>query len=437
MKRGALTKLRSFSGVDEYQLSNGLRILHRRDTSAPLCAVMVVYHVGSRNEALGHTGSTHILEHLLFKDTEHFKKAEGRDIFPYLETMGAELNATTGFDRTNYFELFPKEHFREVLTIEASRMRNSLFSAADLATEMTVVRNEYERSRNNPGDLLEEAVWAAAFAAHPYHHPIIGWKDDIEGSTAEKLREFYDRYYHPDNATLIVIGDISPTELAKEVPAAFGRIPQAPAPIPPMTVVELPQEGPRRVELHRPGETTLIMVGHKSPRATDQSMPVLMLFSQILAGGLSSRLERALVDTGLSVSVSPFLSMFFDPGLFTVTTQVAPKVAPEKVLAAIRSALTAIATKGVRAAELSRAKSQLLAHMAYERDGYLDEAYVLGEAVAAGDWTLAYRLGDAISAVTAKDIQVAAQELVREETETVGILVPKKSSKKKSSKKSV
>lgn len=431
MAASSLKKLRSFSGVDEYALANGLRVLHRRDTSAPICTIMVVYHVGSRNEALGHTGSTHILEHLLFKDSDEFNRTNGKPISLYLDRIGATSNATTWFDRTNYFELIPKEHFADVLSLEASRMRSSRFSAADLATEMTVVRNEYERSRNNPGDLLEEAVWASAFMAHPYHHPTIGWKDDIEGSTAERLRDFYDRFYHPDNATLIVIGDISPAELIKEVPKTFGRIPRALEPIPPMKVVELPQEGPRRVELRRPGETTLVTVAHKSPKATDPSMPALMLFSQILAGGLSSRLERALVDKGLAVSVSPFLSMFIDPGLFTVTANVAPKIAPERVLTLIREALADIALRGVTAAELSRAKAQLLAHMSYERDGYLDEAYVLSEAIAGGDWTLAYRLGDTISVVTAKAVQKAAQALVREETETVGILTPKKPSQKR------
>lgn len=431
MAAATLKKIRSLSGVDEYQLGNGLRVLHRQDRSAPLCAAMVVYHVGSRNEALGHTGSTHILEHLLFKDTEHFNKGNGKDFFRYLETMGAELNATTWFDRTNYFELFPKRHFAEVLSLEASRMRHSLFSAADLATEMTVVRNEYERSRNNPSDLLEEAVWATAFSSHPYHHPTIGWKEDIEGSTAERLREFYNRFYHPDNATLIVIGDIAPSELVREVPRAFGKVPRSAQPMPPMTIVEPPQEGPRRIELRRPGETTLVMVGHKSPRATDPSIPALMLFSQILAGGLSSRLERSLVDTGLAVSVSPFLPTFFDPGLFTVTAQASPSVAPEKILSVIRAALKSMAHEGVSAAELSRAKAQLLAHMAYDRDGYLSEAYVLGEAISSGDWTLAYRLEEELQKVTRTDVAAAARELVREETEVVGILVPKNASKKK------
>lgn len=426
MQKARLKEIRTLSGVTEYQLVNGMRVLHRADASAPLVATMVVYHVGSRNEALGHTGSTHILEHLLFKDTKHFNKKNGKDFFRYLETMGAELNATTWFDRTNYFELFPKKHFGEVMRLEASRMRHSLFSAADLATEMTVVRNEYERSRNNPSELLEEAVWAAAFAAHPYHHPTIGWKEDIESATAERLREFYDRFYHPNNATLIVIGDVSAHELTEEIATTFGAIPRSEQPMPEMTVVEPPQEGPRRVELRRPGETTLVVVGHKSPRAVDPSMPALMLFSQILAGGLSSRLERSLVDAGLAVSVSPSLATFFDPGLFTVSAQVAPNIAPEKVVSVIRAALNAIAVRGVSAVELSRAKSQLLAHMAYERDGYLSEAYVLGEAVACGDWTLAYLLNEKVRKVTRADIMAAARELVREETEIVGVLVPKK-----------
>lgn len=417
--------IRTHSGVSEYALQNGLRVLHRFDDSAPVVAVMVTYHVGSRNEAVGHTGSTHILEHLLFKDSENFNEKNGKAAANYLESLGANLNATTSFDRTNYYELLPKEHAEEALALEADRMRSSLFSAADLATEMTVVRNEYERGRNNPEELLEEAVWATAFMAHPYHHPTIGWKDDIEAATVERLREFYNRFYHPNNATLSVFGDIDEATMQRLVLKHFARLKATEDGIPRVHTKEGPQEGARRVEILGTGATVVVTLAHKVPEGLHPDFPALLVLNQILTGGLASRLQRALVDSGMAVYAAGQLHAFHDPSIWALTAQATPGTDPEAVLGIMRKEATKASAKAPSVDELRRAKEQLLAQLSYSRDGILSELFSINEAIAAGDWAFAYMLAEHIEAVTGADVLRVAKAQLVPECETVGVLRPK------------
>lgn len=426
------------SGVTEFHLGNGMRVLHRESNAAPVIAVCVIYHVGSRNEAVGHTGSTHILEHLLFKDSKNFNKKNGKPMFSYLEWLGALLNATTWYDRTNYYELLPREHVEVALEIEADRMRNSLFTDADLASEMTVVRNEYERGRNNPFELLDEQVWATAFVAHPYHHPTIGWKEDIEFSTAAKLREFYDRFYHPNNATLTLVGDLSLADAKRLAERYFGRIPASPTPIPGMHVAESEQQGARYFEIEKPGGVSIAELAYKIPPGTHADIPALLVLSQILAGGLSSRMQERLVDRGRAADISVFAHPMHDAGLMAFTAHVADGLKPEVVLAAVRAecekiaALPGLDTKGEPATkdEVVRAIESLRAQYAFARDGFLREVQVLTEAIAAGDWHLAYDLPGKIAHVTPKDVARVAKMYLKKEYETAGILLGTKPPKK-------
>ena len=216
-------------GVEELVLEgNGLRVLLLPDPSVPVVAVCVVYHVGSRNEAVGHTGSTHLLEHLMFKGSQRFNPADGRPIARVLERVGAHFNATTWFDRTNYYETLPPEHLELALELEADRMRNALLRESDLATEMTVVRNEFERGENEPFDALLKESFAIAFREHPYHHPTIGWRSDIENTSIDRLRAFYDTFYYPDNASLVLVGSFERAEALELTARHFGPLPRAP-----------------------------------------------------------------------------------------------------------------------------------------------------------------------------------------------------------------
>src|SRR5476649_2006850 len=201
--------VKSLGGIDEYRLdSNGLTVLLVPDHSAPVVTFEVTYQVGSRNEVTGATGSTHILEHLMFKGSEAYNDQKGNSVKQMLERVGGQFNASTSFDRTNYFATIGRESLESYLAIEADRMRHLWLHESDRQAEMTVVRNEYERGKNDPESVLLEEVTAAAFVALPYNHPTIGWKSDIEHAPIAKLREFYDTFYWPNNATVTVVGDI-------------------------------------------------------------------------------------------------------------------------------------------------------------------------------------------------------------------------------------
>jgi zinc protease len=181
-------------GIREYLMDNGMKVLLVENRVAPVATVLVVYKVGSRNEAVGYTGSTHLLEHMMFKGTPTFNKTKNTQIAATLQKIGADFNATTWYDRTNYYETVPSDKIELAIQLEADRMRNSFIADSDRQSEMTVVRNELERGQNEPTEVLDEAIYATAFREHPYHHPTIGWRADVEGVPTERLKTFYDTF---------------------------------------------------------------------------------------------------------------------------------------------------------------------------------------------------------------------------------------------------
>jgi len=404
-------------------LSNGLRVLYKYDKTLPIAGVCITFHVGSRNEAAGHTGATHILEHLLFKDSKKFNKANGKAITGYLDWFGAMVNATTSLDRTNYFEVMPREKLGEALALEADRMRGSLFNDADLASEMTVVRNEYERGRNNPYELLDEEVLATAFTLHPYRIPTIGTREDIEASTAAKLREFYDRFYYPNNATLCVFGDVSRAEAEKLVVKHFGKIPSSPQLIPVMDIVEPMQKSPRTCEIKKQAGVSIAQLSYKAPSALDPDFVPLYVLATILAGGFSSRMQKAIVDKGNAAEVSFFLHPTRDPYVLSFIGTCTEGIAPKKLVDLLRAQCAKLAKEGVTSAEVKRARERILSQIAQERDGIFNEMYALSESVAAGDWTLGYKMEERINKITSRDVKRVAQKYLVKTSETSGILV--------------
>ncbi len=296
------THVKSLGGIDEYQLdTNGLTVLLVPDHSAPVVTFQVTYQVGSRNEVTGTTGATHILEHLMFKGSEGFNDPKGNSIKQYLERVGGQFNASTSFDRTNYFATIGRDSLEGYVAIEADRMRHLWLHEADRQAEMTVVRNEYERGKNDPDNVLMEEVTAAAYVALPYHHPTIGWKSDIEHVPIGKLREFYDTFYWPNNATVTVVGDVDPAATLSLIKKYYGAYPHSPAPIPAIYTEEPAQTGERRVVVKRPGELGTVIIAHKVPNGRDADQPALEMLDAILSSGKNARLYRALVDQGLAL----------------------------------------------------------------------------------------------------------------------------------------
>jgi len=421
----AFTFVESSQDIECYRLEdNGLRVLLLPQDGAPVATSMVTYHVGSRNERTGHTGATHMLEHLMFKGTERFHKRKGTSIFETLQRVGAEVNASTWVDRTNYYEMLPTEHLPLAFDIEADRMRNALIDPQDLESERTVILNERDRNQNDPVSRLFDEVWGAAFVAHPYHHPTIGWRSDIEDMTAEDLRSFYDTYYWPNNATLSIVGQFDRRETLEEVADQFGRLDAANHEIPQVTTDEPEQTGQRRVTVKQDGQLGALLMGYKSPPATNPDSDALDVLARILASGKGSRLFRRCTDRGLTSDVFGVNFRLRDPSLFSVFAYLAPETEHEEVEEAIRDEIESIRAEGVTQEELDRARTQLRAQTAFDRDGSMRVASQLNEALAAGDWKLYTQYLDRLAEVTTDDVQRVAQIYLQDDTSTIGWYVP-------------
>lgn len=417
--------VRSSGPITEYTLdSNGLRVLLMPEDTAAVVAFMVTYRVGSRNERAGLTGATHLLEHLMFKGTERFNRQLGTSIFPTLQRVGALLNATTWLDRTNYYELLPSEHLGLAIEIEADRMRNARISEEDLASERTVVLNELDRGENDPTRKLLQAVQAAAYFAHPYGHPTIGWRSDVERVTAAGLRHFYDTYYWPDNATATVIGAFEPEEALALIEERFGAIPRAPDTFEHPVTDEPPQRGERRVTVRQSGQLGAVLMSFKAPAGLDPDADALDVLAVALGAGQSSRLHRRLTDQNLTTAAVAWMPRLRDPGLFNVYGSLAPDVDHATVEAALWETLLAVADEGITEAELARARRQLVADEAFGRDGAFAVASRVNEAIAVGDWTLYTTFLDRIESVSTEDVRAAARRTFDRDRLTVGIYEP-------------
>ena len=418
--------VKSSGGIEEYTLQkNDLTVLVLEDHSAPVATFMVTYHVGSRNEAIGYTGSTHLLEHLMFKGSRNFNKEKGTAIWTELQNIGAQINATTWNDRTNYFEVVPSEHLERAIAIEADRMRFAFLRDEDRQPEMTVVRNEYERGENSPFDVLDKNIWATAYLAHPYHHSTIGWRSDIENISTERLQEFYHTYYWPNNATATIIGDFNKAEALALIKNYFGEHNASKNNIPEMYTEEPEQEGPRRTVVKRAGQTGVVGVGHKTQEGLHEDTYAFQLLGKILSEGKTSRFYKTIVDRGLATSLLMYDFPLKDNGMFITYIFLTPDTDHQTVEDIVLEEYKKIINGGVTKEEIARAKAQTRASVAFSRDGSYAVASALNEAIAIGDWTFYTTFMDHIEKVSTKDIQGVAKKYLVEEKSTTGWFIPK------------
>jgi zinc protease len=417
--------IKSLGGIEEYRLeSNGLTVLIASDHSAPVVTFEVTYQVGSRNEVTGTTGATHILEHLMFKGSDAFNDNKGNSIKQYLERVGGQFNASTGFDRTNYFATVGRESLEGYVAIEADRMRHLWLHESDRQSEMTVVRNEFERGKNDPENVLVEEVNAAAYVALPYHHPVIGWRSDIEHAPISKLRDFYDTFYWPNNSVVTLVGDIEPAAALALVKKYYGMYPHSPAPIPVVYTEEPAQSGERRVEIKRPGEVGTVIVAHKIPNGRDADQAAIDMLDAVLTSGKNARLYKALVDPGLALSAGAGADLRHDLSLHTIFAALTPGASHDEVEKALWAEINKIKSEGVTAAEVARVKQQYVAEDAYKRDGTAAIASELSEWVGIGDWTLYVTFPQKIQQVTPADVQRVAKQYFIPEQSITGWFVP-------------
>jgi zinc protease len=425
VKVDGFTHVRTVGEIVEYRLeSNGLRVLLKEDHSVPVITFMVTYHVGSRNEVTGTTGATHLLEHLMFKGTEKFDRSKGNGFDQVLERVGAETNATTWLDRTNYFATVPSNALPILVEIEADRMRNLALREDDRRPEMTVVRNEFERGENNPRSALDKEIWSAAFLAHPYHHDTIGWRSDIEKVPNEKLREFYNTYYWPNNATATLIGDFEPATALGIIKQNYGAIQKSPHEFPKVYTEEPEQSGQRRVLVKRAGELGVVGLAHKIPQATHADYPAVQVTAAVLTLGKTSRCYRALTDKNLTTDVSAFTSFNLDPTLNITYASLVTGVKHDDVEKKLAAEIERLKKDGVTAGEVQAAVGQLLAASAFARDGTFAQAAQINECIAVGDWSLFLTLDDKLKAVTPADVQRVAKKYFVEKRSVAGWFVP-------------
>ncbi len=408
-------------GISEYRLQNGLRVLLFPDPTKSDITVNITYMVGSRYEDYGETGVAHLLEHMMFKGSKNHPA-----ITKELQDHGARPNATTGFDRTNYFETFraTDENLRWALSLEADRMVNSLIAQKDLDSEMTVVRNEYEAGENNPLGVLQQRTLATAFLWHNYGNPIIGARSDIERISVERIRAFYRHFYQPDNALLVVAGKIDEAKTLELVHQFFSPIPRPARAIERTYTSEPAQDGERSVTLRRTGDIQAIFMAYHVPSGTHEDFPAVEIATVILGDEPSGRLYKALVEPGKAAAAGTGSMRGKEPGIMIAFAAVREGRSLEEAEAAMRQVLDAIKSKPFTNEEVNRAKLQFSKSFDLLMNDSEAAARNLSEWQAMGDWRLLFLHRDRIQQVTSDQVNRAAEKYFISSNRTVGKFYP-------------
>ena len=414
-------KTAEVEGITEYQLDNGLRLLLYPDQSKPTVTVSLTVFVGSRHEGAGEGGMAHLLEHMLFKGTpdhEHIPKL--------LQDRGASFNGTTNNDRTNYYETLPEgnENLEFAIRLEADRMVNSRIRGEDLESEMTVVRNEFERAENSPFRVLNQKMMAAAYQWHNYGRATIGNRADIERVPLPKLRAFYRKYYQPDNVMVVVAGSFDKQSALSLVNKYFGAIPKPQRKLPKTYTEEPPQDGERQVFLRRVGEIPFASAVYHIPAGAHSDFASLSVLAEILGSAPSGRLYRALVETKLATQVGGRSSGQHDPGV-AMFYCVVPKLDDlESARATMLEVIEGVAQQPITSAEVNRARQQILKDRELQMANTSGVAISLSGWASQGDWRLFFLFRDRVEAVTPESAQQAAVAYLRRNNRTVGTFVP-------------
>jgi zinc protease len=408
--------------VQEHLLDNGLLVLTREVPYAPIVSFFVWYRVGSRNETPGITGVSHWAEHMVFKGTERFPKGTADKV---VAQHGGVRNGFTWLDYTAYYETLPSEHARLAVEIEADRMANARFDPDEVASERGVIISEREGGENHPSFYLSEEVTAAAFKAHPYGQPVVGYKSDLEAISRDDLWMHYQRYYAPNNAVAVAVGDFETPALLDVIEQEFGRIPHGPA-LPEMRVKEPPQEGERRVSVVRPGPVPQLSVVYHVPGGAHPDTLPLWVLGGVLTGGRSSRLYKALVVGGLASSVGAGSALTRDPYLFRISATARPEVEPPRLEAGALAEVDQLVAEGLPQAELEKVRRQMRAGHLFGTEGVTSQARYLGQYEIADRWRRFETYIDDLDRVTSDDVVRVAATYLTQSNRTVGWFLPSK-----------
>ncbi len=419
------TFVKSYKEISEYRLDNGLSVLYKHMEGTGVVTTNLTYRVGSRNEVVGETGLAHMLEHMLFKPTTHdLKRKVDSGAMQFERETGCILNATTWKDRTTYFFSYPKEYFARALQIEAERMHDVVLSDKEFIPERGNVLSEFDMYFGDPYFALNFEMVSSAFHSHPYGHETIGFREDIERYTVEKLDAFYKKHYDPHNATLVIVGDISKNDALNETVRFFGRLATRGEAAKPPLVIEPKQEGVRRVEIRRDAVSNVVALAVKHGGFPSKDWYTTMLLSAILTDGPDSVLYNKLVDTGLASKVDMSVEPTQDPNaafLYITLSKKAKHETMEKLVMKIISELT---PKNI-ALHYKKVQQKILTEELIGRESSLKVALELTEYVSAGAWEKYFDTEAIIKDITAKDIVQKAHELFDLKTMTVGYFIGK------------
>jgi zinc protease len=416
-------------------LDNGLKVLVQEEHTAPLASVWCWYKVGSKDERPGRTGVSHWCEHMNFKGTTNIPREQVKGI---IEQFGGSWNGYTWVDQTTYLETATRDALDRMLFIESERMASCLYHPDDCESERTVIISELEGGENDPDQLLEQEMTATAFKAHPYGHPTIGWLFDLQTMNRDDLYGYYRRYYIPNNATLVVVGDVDTRDTLRRVERHFGSIPPGPEP-PRMRALEPPQTGERRLTIRKEGTAAYLKAAFHAPAVVGPDFFPLLVLDAVLTGakGLNlwssfrlpppqrrARLYLALVERGLASSVGGALLPTEQPFLYTISVTATDGTPLSSVEAVLIEELERAGREGITDAELTKAKAQLKARLVFDNDSVTNIAHQLGyfETVAGVDVFL--EMPSRIAAVTLDQVSRAAHAILSPSNRTIGWFDP-------------
>jgi zinc protease len=421
--------------VREVVLDNGLKVIVQEVHTAPLASVWCWYKVGSKDEVPGLTGVSHWVEHMNFKGTRNIPRDQVKGI---IEKFGGTWNGYTWVDQTTYLETASREALDRMLFIEAERMSACLYDPDDCDAERTVIISELKGGENDPEQLLDIELTAAAFRVHPYQHPTIGWLRDLETMTRDDLHGHYLKYYVPNNATLVVVGDVDTEQVLSRVNHHFGSIPSGRT-LTRVPAVEPAQQNERRVHLRKEGTTAYWRAAYHAPAVCDADFFPLLFVDAALTGasGLnlwsgqnvptpqrSARLYRALVDTGLATNIGGAVLATEHPFLYYLWATVAEGQSLRAVEDAILEQIDRFASDGITEPELAKVRGQLRARFVYDSDSVTDIAHQLGYFETVDRWQTYLELIPRLSTVTAEQVNAAAKRYLTFENRTIGWFEP-------------
>lgn len=415
--------IKTYGGISEYKLDNGLKILFKEDKKSPLFSWQVWYRVGSRNEKSGLTGLAHYLEHIMFKGTKTFDKGE---IAQSIQLRGGVFNAFTGDDYTAYFETFSPENLELAIKLEADRMRNSRLDADEIDRERSVIISELEGGENNPSQIVYKTLKATAYQVHSYKNPIIGWADDLQNINADNMKEFYDTYYQPANATAVLVGNFD-TKLALELIKKYFADHKANDKQLQAITKEPEQKGARHAQVQKEGFVQLLAMSFHIPEFSHEDYPGLNIIADVLFGGTSSRVYKKLIDTNKALDISGYAEAGIDPGIMRIIANLDPGQDIKEVEKIIDTELEAIKA-GISDAELERARARVEASAVYERDGVYHQALQIGYFDNMGSWESYVDWVETINKVSNDDIKRIAKKYFTKANKTSVHLLPQEPS---------